>query len=69
MSSDRKSKRDKNTEWITIESAIEKFAIKREILLSTTESKIVRIKCEDAKVLVNVVDVKRLKEFKQWEEL
>ena len=55
----------KNTEWITIESAIEKFAIKREILLSTTESKIVRIKCEDAKVLVNVVDVKRLKEFKQ----
>lgn len=59
----------KNTEWITIESAIEKFAIKREILLSTTESKIVRIKCEDAKVLVNVVDVKRLKEFKQWDEL
>lgn len=58
-----------NPKWITIESAIEKFATKREILLSTTESKIVRIKCEDAKVLVNVVDVKRLKEFKQWEEL
>lgn len=59
----------KNTEWITIESAIEKFAIKREILLSTTESKIVRIKCKDAKVLVNVVDVKELKDLKQWEEL
>ena len=59
----------KNTEWITIEEAAEKFAITREILLSTTESKIVRIKCKDVKVLVNVVDVKQLKELKQWEEL
>ena len=59
----------KNTEWITIESAIEKFAITKEILLSTTESKIVRIKCKDAKVLVNMLDVKQLKELKQWEEL
>ena len=59
----------KNPEWITIESAIEKFAITREILLSTTESKIVRIKCKDAKVLVNVVDIKQLKDLKQWEEL
>ena len=59
----------KNTEWITIEDAAEKFAITREILLSTTESKIVRIKCKDVKVLVNVVDVKQLKELKQWEEL
>ena len=59
----------KNPEWITIESAIEKFAITREILLSTTESKIVRIKCKDVKVLVNVVDVKQLKDLKQWEEL
>ena len=59
----------KNTEWITIESAIEKFAITKEILLSTTESKIVRIKCKDAKVLVNMLDVKRLKDLKQWEEL
>ena len=58
----------KNTEWITIESAIEKFAISRELLLSTTESKIVRIKCKDAKVLVNMMDVKQLKELKQWEE-
>ena len=59
----------KNTEWITIEDAAEKFAITREILLSTTESKIVRIKCKDAKVLVNVVDIKQLKDLKQWEEL
>ena len=59
----------KNPEWITIEDAAEKFAITREILLSTTESKIVRIKCKDAKVLVNVVDIKQLKELKQWEEL
>ena len=59
----------KNTEWITIEDAAEKFAITREILLSTTESKIVRIKCKDEKSLVNVVDIKQLKELKQWEEL
>ena len=59
----------KNPEWITIESAIEKFAITREILLSATASKRVRIKCKDAKVLVNVMDVKQLKELKQWEEL
>lgn len=59
----------KNTEWITIEDAAEKFAITREILLSTTESKRVRIKCKNAKVLVNVKDVKQLKELKQWEEL
>lgn len=63
------SERAKNTEWITIDDAIEKFAITREILLSTTESKIVRIKCKDTKVLVNVVDVKQLKDLKQWEEL
>lgn len=63
------SEQAKNTEWITIDDAIEKFAITREILLSTTESKIVRIKCKDAKVLVNVVDVKELKDLKQWEEL
>ena len=63
------SERAQNTEWITIDDAIEKFAITREILLSTTESKIVRIKCKDAKVLVNVVDVKELKDLKQWEEL
>lgn len=62
------SEQAKNTEWITIDDAIEKFAITREILLSTTESKIVRIKCKDAKVLVNVMDVKQLKELKQWEE-
>ena len=59
----------KNTEWITIEDAAEKFAITREILLSTTESKIVRIKCKDAKVLVNIVDIKQLKDLKQWKEL
>ena len=59
----------KNTEWITIEDAAEKFAITREILLSTTESKIVRIKCKDAKVLANVVDIRQLKDLKQWEEL
>ena len=59
----------KNPEWITIEGAIEEFAITKEILLSTTESKIVRIKCKDAKVLVNMLDVKRLKDLKQWEEL
>ena len=59
----------KNPEWITIEGAIEEFAITREILLSTTESKIVRIKCKDAKVLVNVLDIKQLKDLKQWEEL
>ena len=58
----------KNPEWITIEDAAEKFAITREILLSTTESKIVRIKCKDAKVLVNIVDIKQLKDLKQWEE-
>ena len=33
-----------------------------------TASKRVRIKCKDAKVLVNMKDVKQLKELKQWEE-
>ena len=58
-----------NPQWITIEKAIEEYAIESKILLSATASKIVRIKCKDAKVLVNVKDVKQLKEFKQWEEL
>ena len=58
-----------NPQWITIEKAVEEYAIESEILLSTTASKIVRIKCKDAKVLVNVKDVKQLKELKQWEEL
>ena len=63
------SEQAKNTEWITIDDAIEKFAITREILLSATASKRVRIKCKDAKVLINMKDVKQLKELKQWEEL
>ena len=34
----------------------------------TSASKRVRIKCKDTKVLVNVKDVKQLKELKQCEE-
>ena len=58
-----------NPKWITIEKAVEEYAIESDILLSATASKRVRIKCKDAKVLVNVKDVKQLKELKQWEEL
>ena len=58
-----------NSQWITIEKAIEEYAIKSDVLLSATASKQVHIKCKDAKVLVNVMDVKQLKELKQWEEL
>ena len=58
-----------NPKWITIEKAVEEYAIESEILLSATASKRVRIKCKNAKVLVNVKDVKQLKELKQWEEL
>ena len=50
-----------NPQWITIEKAVEEYAIESEILLSATASKRVRIKCKDAKVLVNVKDVKQLK--------
>ena len=57
-----------NPKWITIEKAVEEYAIESNILLSATASKRVRIKCKDAKVLVNVMDVKQLKELKQWEE-
>ena len=57
-----------NPQWITIEKAVEEYAIESDILLSATASKRVRIKCKDAKVLVNVKDVKQLKELKQWEE-
>ena len=57
-----------NPKWITIEKAVEEYAIESEILLSATASKQIRIKCKDAKVLVNVKDVKQLKELKQWEE-
>ena len=57
-----------NPKWITIEKAVEEYAIESEILLFATASKRVRIKCKDAKVLVNVKDVKQLKELKQWEE-
>ena len=57
-----------NPKWITIEKAVEEYAIKSETLLSATASKRVRIKCKDTKVLVNVMDVKQLKELKQWEE-
>ena len=57
-----------NPKWITIEKAIEEYVIESDILLSATASKRVRIKCKDAKVLVNVKDVKQLKELKQWEE-
>ena len=57
-----------NPKWITIEKAVEEYAIECDILLSATASKRVRIKCKDAKVLVNVKDVKQLKELKQWEE-
>ena len=58
-----------NPKWITIEKAVEEYAIESDILLSATASKRVRIKCKDTKVLVNVKDVKQLKELKQWEEL
>lgn len=58
-----------NPEWITIEKAVGEYAIESDILLSATASKRVRIKCKDTKVLVNVKDVKQLKELKQWEEL
>ena len=57
-----------NPKWITIEKAVEEYEIESDILLSATASKRVRIKCKDAKVLVNVKDVKQLKELKQWEE-
>lgn len=58
-----------NPKWITIEKAVEEYVIERDILLSATASKRVRIKCKDTKVLVNVKDVKQLKELKRWEEL
>ena len=58
-----------NPKWITIEKAVEEYAIESDILLSATASKRVRIKCKDTKVLVNAKDVKQLKELKQWEEL
>ena len=57
-----------NPKWITIEKAVEEYAIESDILLSATASKRVRIKCKDTKVMVNVKDVKQLKELKQWEE-
>lgn len=57
-----------NPQWITIEKAVEEYAIESDILLSATASKRVRIKCKDAKVLINMKDVKQLKELKQWEE-
>lgn len=57
-----------NPQWITIEKAVEEYAIESKILLYATASKRVRIKCKDTKVLVNVKDVKQLKELKQWEE-
>ena len=57
-----------NPKWITIEKAVEEYAIESDVLLSATASKQIRIKCNDAKVLVNVMDVKQLKELKQWEE-
>ena len=57
-----------NPKWITIEKAVEEYAIESDILLSATASKRVRIKCKDAKVLINMKDVKQLKELKQWEE-
>ena len=58
-----------NPKWITIEKAVGEYAIESDILLSATASKRVRIKCQDTKVLVNVKDVKQLKDLKQWEEL
>ena len=63
------SEQAKNPQWITIEKAVEEYAIESDILLSATASKRVRIKCKDTKVLVNVKEVKQLKELKQWEEL
>ena len=41
-----------NPKWITIEKAVEEYAIESDILLSATASKRVRIKCKDTKVLV-----------------
>lgn len=58
-----------NPQWITIEKAVQEYAIGSDVLLSATASKQIRIKCKDAKVLVNVMDVKQLKDLKQWEEL
>ena len=57
-----------NPKWITIEKAVKEFAIESDIILAATSSKRVRIKCKDAKVLINMKDVKQLKELKQWEE-
>ena len=57
-----------NPKWITIEKVVEEYAIESKISLSATASKRVRIKCKDTKVLVNVKDVKQLKESKQWGE-
>ena len=57
-----------NPQWITIEKVVEEYEIESDILLSATASKRVRIKCKDTKVLVNVKDVKQLKELKQWGE-
>ena len=57
-----------NPQWITMERAIDVFVLKREILLSIIASQKVRTKCENAHVLVNVKDIKQLKELKQWEE-
>ena len=58
-----------NPKWITIGKAVEEYAIESDVLLSATASKRVRIKCKDTNVLVNMIDVKQLKELKQWEEL
>ena len=57
-----------NPQWITIERASDEFVLKRKILLSIIASQKVRTKCENAQVLVNVKDIKQLKELKQWEE-
>lgn len=57
-----------NPKWIPIAKAVEEYAIESDVLLSATACKQIRIKCKDAKVLVNVMDVKQLKELKQWEE-
>ena len=57
-----------NPKWIPIVKAVEEYAIESDVLLSATACKQIRIKCKDAKVLVNVMDVKQLKELKQWEE-
>lgn len=57
-----------NPQWITIERASDEFVLKRKILLSIIASQKIRTKCENAQVLVNVKDIKQLKELKQWEE-